>query len=52
MFGNRCPEPFPGEENFGLCYLIYNSDIYIENFLGTLQTSIGLILKKKVISKL
>lgn len=46
MVGNRCQEAFPGEKGFEVSHLIKNSDIYIENYLGILQTSIGVVLQK------
>lgn len=44
--GSRCVEAFPGEEGFDPVALIYNSDIYFDNYQRGLQTSIGLVLKK------
>ncbi len=45
--GGRCPEPFPGETGFDRNKVIDNGDIYLEDYLGTLQTAIGLVLRKK-----
>jgi SAM-dependent methyltransferase len=45
--GARCLEPFPGETGFDRNAVIDNGDIYLEDYLGTLQTAIGLVLRKK-----
>lgn len=42
----RARERFFGEEGFSIGDLIMNSDIYIENYADTLQTSIGIVLEK------
>ena len=47
IYGKRCPDSFPGEEDFNFHRLISNSDIDITNYYDTLQTSIGFTLKKK-----
>jgi SAM-dependent methyltransferase len=46
IYGRRCPELFPGEEGFDFKQLIFNSDVDITNYCDTLQTSIGLTLRK------
>ncbi len=46
MYGTRCDEPFPGEEGFTVEALIRNGDIALDTYMGTLQTSIGLTLRK------
>jgi len=45
-YGKRCAELFPGEKGFVFHRLVSNSDIDIENYLDTLQTSIGFVLQK------
>jgi len=47
IYGNRCKEPFPGEEGFDYLTLISNPDIYISDYFDTLQTSIGFVMQKK-----
>lgn len=42
----RARERFPGEEGFSVSDVIANSDICIENYDDTLQTSIGIVLEK------
>jgi hypothetical protein len=46
--GVRCPESFPGETGFDRNAVIDNGDIYLEDYLGTLQTAIGLVLRKRI----
>jgi hypothetical protein len=47
LAGQRQDEPVPFEAGFGAGRIIHNGNIYIENYLDTLQTSIGIVLKKK-----
>ena len=47
IFGKRCLQVLPGEENFSPSQLIQDADIDIVNYCSTLQTSIGLTPKKK-----
>ena len=49
IVGIRCPESFPGEPGFDRNAVIDNGDIYLEDYLGTLQTAIGLVLRKKAL---
>jgi len=48
VYGSRCTELLPGENGFDFHQLVANSDIDIVNYLDTLQTSIGFVLRKKV----
>lgn len=45
--GDRCPEPFPGEEGFSVEALIRNGDIALDTYAGILQTSVGITLRKR-----
>ena len=47
LYGDRCRLQFPGEEGFDPDALIREADIDIVNYWDTLQTSIGLTLKKR-----
>jgi len=47
IVGARCPESFFGETGFDRNVIIDNGDIYLEDYLGTLQTAVGLVLRKK-----
>ena len=46
MFGTKCSDLFPGEDGFDFQKILHNSDIDIENYGNTLQTSIGITLQK------
>lgn len=47
LTGERTPLAFPGEDGFDFRKLIHNSDIDVVDYWDTLQTSIGLALRRK-----